>query len=76
MDQATHLQVDIDDGYITAISQTSDAIDDAKILDGLRALEGARKGGSHGYVGLSLESRLRLGRRNLKMATRKPDEAI
>jgi hypothetical protein len=41
MDQATHLQVDIDDGYIAAISQTSDAIDDAKILDGLRALEGA-----------------------------------
>jgi hypothetical protein len=66
-DQATHLQVDIDDGYITAISQTSDAIHDAKTLDGVKALEGACARADHmGYVGLALESRLRLGEAELE----------
>jgi hypothetical protein len=67
MDQATHLQVDIDDGYTTAISQTSDAIHDAKTLDGVKALEGACARADHmGYVGLALESRLRLGEAELE----------
>ena len=67
MDQATHLQVDIDDGYITAISQTSDAIHDVKTLDGVKALEGACARADHmGYVSLSLESRLWLGEAELE----------
>jgi eukaryotic-like serine/threonine-protein kinase len=62
IDQATHIQVEMDEGFVAAMSQAQPASNDAKTLDGAKALEAVReKADQLGYVGFSLEARLRLG---------------
>jgi serine/threonine protein kinase/tetratricopeptide (TPR) repeat protein len=62
LDQATHIQVEIDEGFVAGMSQARPASNDAKTLDGAKALEAVRERADQlGYVGLSVEARLRLG---------------
>ncbi|HTS35951.1 MAG TPA: protein kinase [Candidatus Solibacter sp.] len=62
IDQLTHLQVAIDDGYVAGMSQSRQASNDAKTLDGAKILEAVReKADQMGYASLAMEARLRLG---------------